>query len=177
MSLFCIYLTFLIGRFYTSVRNGQISGKWLAQMLLKYSTRNTLFEQLSSSDCGKDSDAFRKICKDNNLSITNVKFANGVCIASALYAESSVSPAFDEYEKGKLVNTDKFPAWTESSWNGKPVQMRLFMFTNQVVEVSALVLGIITLIVSFAATLVANRLSDKWFKIDQPEHIAEIIEQ
>lgn len=146
-------------------------------MLLKYFTRNAKFEALSADECNKDSDGFKKIVADNNLSISNIKFVNDVCVASALYATSSVSPAFDEYENGKLVNTDKFPAWTESSWNGRPVQMRLFMFTNQVVEISALVLGITTLILSFVVTLVANRLSDKWFKINQPEHIAEIIEQ
>lgn len=146
-------------------------------MLLKYYTRNAKFEALSADECNKDSDGFKKIVADNNLSITNIKFVNDVCVASALYATSSVSPAFDEYENGKLVNTDKFSAWTESSWNGRPVQMRLFMFTNQVVEISALVLGITTLILSFVVTLVANRLSDKWFKINQPEHIAEIIEQ
>lgn len=162
--------------FYTSVNNAQISGKWISQMLLKYFTRNQNYETLNVSECDKNSEKFQKLMVSNNLTTTNVNYVNGVCIGTSLYAVSSVSPAFNKYLDGKLVDVDRFPAWTESSWNGKPVQMRLFMYTNQAVQISSIVIGVATLILSFGITIVANRLSDKWFKIDQPEQIAEIIE-
>jgi len=157
------------------VNNAQISGKWLTQTLLRYVTRNKKFEILNATDCNKDSDVFKKITNDNNLSPTNINYINGVCVGTSLYAVSSVSPAFKNVLNGELVDTHKFSAWTESSWNGRPVQMRLFIFANEAIKVSTIVTGIATLVISFGITLVANRLSDKWFRIKHPEQTDEII--
>ncbi len=158
------------------MNNAQISGKWLAQTLLKYVTRNKKFEVLNSTDCNKNSDQFNKLMKDNNLSPTNINYINGICVGTSLYAVSSVSPAFKNQLNGELIDIDKFSAWTESSWNGRPVQMRLFMFANEAIRVSTIVIGIATLLISFGITLVANRLSNKWFRIKHPEQTDEIIE-
>ena len=173
------FISFIFSnRFYTSVNNNeQKTGIWISKMLLKYFTRNRKFEGLTAVECRKDSDTYKKIVSDSDLTIETINYINGACVASSMYVVSSVSPAFNEYDQGRLVDTDQFPAWTESSWNGKPVQMRLFMYANQAVQISTIVLGLATLIISFGVTLVANRLSDRFFKISHPEHTTEIIEQ
>lgn len=165
--------------FYTSVNDAQISGKWISQILLKYFTRNNLFENLNKTECVKDSASFKKIVKENNLSPTNINFNNNQCIGTSLYSVSSVSPAFDKYLDGDLVDTDKFPSWTESSWNGKTVQMRLFMFTCEATEISTFVIGLSTFFISIALTFVAERFSSKLFAFENnmtPEHATEIIQ-
>lgn len=164
--------------FYTSVNDAKISGKWIAQTLLKYYTRNSLFEQLNSTDCNKNSAAARKLIKENNLTIGAFHFVNNTtCVATTLYQVSSVSPAFDKYDEGLLVDTDRFSAWTESSWNSKTVQMRLFMFTADSIGISTVLIGIATLILSFGVTYIVNKYSNKWFALKNPEQTAEIIEQ
>jgi hypothetical protein len=162
--------------FYTSVNDAKISGKYIAQMLLKYLTRNSLFETLNSTDCNKNSESVKKILRENNLTISAFHYVNNsTCIATSLYSVSSVSPAFDKYNDGILVNTDRFSAWTESSWSGKSTQMRLFIFTTDVISMTAILVGVTTFILSFLITYLVNKNSDKWFSVS--EQTAEIIEQ
>ena len=164
--------------FYTSVNDAQISGKWITQMLLKYFTRNILFDSLNSTDCNKNSVAANKLITENSLRIASINFVNNsTCVATSVYAVSSVSPAFDKYDQGILVDTDRFSAWTESNWNGKTTQMRLFIFTTNSVNISTILIGVFTFLFSFVATYLVNKNSNKWFALNNSEQTDEIIEQ
>jgi nicastrin len=164
--------------FYTSVNDAQISGKWITQMLLKYFTRNILFDSLNSTDCNKNSVAANKLITENSLRIASINFVNNsTCVATSVYAVSSVSPAFDKYDQGILVDTDRFSAWTESNWNGKTTQMRLFIFTTNSVNISTILIGVVTFLFSFVATYLVNKNSNKWFALNNSEQTDEIIEQ
>ncbi len=147
--------------------------------MLKYFTRNLAFENLNSSECNKDSEAFKNLVKKYGVTLTNAYMINNSrCMSSSLYSVSSVSPAFNKYLDGLLVDTDRFPAWTESSWNGKPIQMRLFMFPCEAIQISSILIGVAVFIISLIATFVTNRFSDKWLGVANSEQIAEnIIEQ
>ena len=164
--------------FFTSVNDAQISGKWISQMLLKYFTRNSNFEALNSTECNKDSESFKNLIQTNGVTITHVNFVNNAtCLATALYSVSSVSPAFDRYAEGLLVDTDKFSAWTESSWTGKNIQMRLFMFTCDTIKISTILVGVFVFIISIVVTFLSNKYSDKLLKVSNTEQIAEFIDQ
>ena len=163
--------------FYTSVNDGLISGKLITQILLRYFTRNTLFDSLNSTECSKYSNSARDLIRKNNVSITDFIFVNNVtCVASELYAVSSVSPAFDKLDDGVLVETQRFSAWTESNWPGETVQMRLFVFTNDVVRISAFVVGFFATAISVLITIVLNKYSDKLFSFNNSAQNIEIIE-
>lgn len=164
--------------FYTSVNTAKISGKYITEMLLKFFTRNSLFESLNSTECSKLSVSAQKLIRDNNLTIGAFHYVNNsVCVATSLYSISSVSPAFDKVEDGVLVNTDRFSAWTESSWNGKTVQMRLFIFTSDAIGITTILMGVFTFILSFVVTFFMNKYSNKWFGLKNSDQTAEIIEQ
>ncbi|RNA40032.1 nicastrin isoform X2 [Brachionus plicatilis] len=150
--------------FYTGVDDNPISGKWLSSMLLRYFSRNLDLESLSEDDCSKDSEKVRKYERENHISIRNFYYVkNSTCVASSIFLTSSVSPAFDQFEKGVLVETDKFPAWTESSWNGVDVQMKIFMFTRPSIAGLTLSLGIVTLVLAFVLTFLADKFAHRIF--------------
>jgi hypothetical protein len=147
-------------------------------MLLKYFTRNLDFDDLNATECSKDSQTYKNMLIKNGLTLTHVNYVNeSKCVCTSLYLVSSVSPAFDKYLDGVLVNTDKFPAWTESSWIGKPIQMRLFMFSSDAVKVSSIIVGLAVFLISIVITFITHKYSDKWFNVNNLEQIAEIIEQ
>lgn len=98
------------------------------------------------------------------------------CVVSLVRLTSAVSPAFDRFDDGLLVQTDKYSAWTESSWNSVSVQMRMFMFSQPAVEGLTLTLGVVVTIVSVVLTLLFNRYSDRWFLLKNPEQAAEFIQ-
>lgn len=90
---------------------------------------------------------------------------------------SSVSPAFDRYDNGELVQTDVYSAWAESSWVGVDVQLRMFMFNQPAVSGVTLALGITATLVAIALTWVFNKHADKWFLIrNNPEQSTEFID-
>lgn len=150
--------------FYTGVDDNPISGKWLASMLLRYFSRNLDLESLGTEDCSKDSEKVKKYQKDNQISIRNFyQVNNSRCVASSIYASSSVSPAFDKFDEGILIGTGQFSAWTESSWNGVDVQMKIFMFTRPSIAGLTLSLGIVSLVLAFVVTYLAERFAHRLF--------------
>lgn len=156
--------------FYTGVDDNPISGKWLSSMLLRYFTRNLDLESLTEEDCSKDSEKVKKYEKDNTVSLKNLYYVNNSkCIASSVYLASSVSPAFENFDNGYLVNTDQFSAWTESSWNGVDVQMKIFMFTRPSIAVLTLSLGIVSLVLAFVVTFFAEKYAHLIFYNKNPE--------
>ena len=90
---------------------------------------------------------------------------------------SAVSPAFDRFDSGELVQTDLYSAWTESSWVGVDIQVRMFMFSQPAVGGVTLALGIVATLVALALTWLFNKNADKWFLIrNNPEQTTEFID-
>ena len=163
--------------FYTSVNDGFITGKFISQILLRYFTRNVLFENLNSTECNKNSDSVKNLIRTSNVSIADLVFVNNsTCVASAVYGVSSVSPAFDRSDDGLLVDTDKFSAWTESSWPGDSVQMRLFIFTNDALQISTFVVGACTCILSIIIGIIVNKYSNRFSFFGDSDQNIEIIQ-
>ena len=171
--------------FYTGVNDNNISGKWLTHALMRYFTRNRLFDSFNATDCAKDSLATRKLLNETGLNVRSFTFVSNynnnpnetLCVASALYAVSSVSPAFYKSDSGLVENTDRFSAWSESSWTGEDNQMRLFMFSSEMSRNLTFGIGLGTFFLSFVATWLLNRHSSRFFTFNHPEQTAEFIEQ
>jgi uncharacterized circularly permuted ATP-grasp superfamily protein len=99
------------------------------------------------------------------VTLREFEMVNGstLCSCSSVYPIVSVSPAFDNYLNGELVDTDQYSAWMESSWEEKEIQMRLFMYTTSATQALTLGLGIMVLIVSVFVTFIVNKNAEKWF--------------
>jgi hypothetical protein len=149
--------------FYTSVNENAMSGKWISLELLKYFARNREIENFNATECDKNADKFKEYESESGKTIRNLKFVdNRTCVASSVYLVSSVSPVFDNfYASGVLLNADKYASWTESSWNGVAIQIRLFMFPDRSVEILTLVMGIISLLLAFLLTYLVNKYSKR----------------
>lgn len=76
---------------------------------------------------------------------------------------TAVSPAFDK--DGELTRDDIYSAWTESSWTGIDVQMRMFIFSQAAVSGVTLALGIVVTLVALALSLIFNKYAGQWFLI------------
>jgi len=163
--------------FYTGVSDNPISGKWISTVLFIYFSRNMDANNFTSSECKSDSNKVKDLQERTNTSL-NIFFyseLNG-CIASSLYSVSSVSPAFDNFDDGYLVSTEKFSAWTESSWSGDKIQMRLFMYTNESLKLITILLGIFVFLASIVLTYVTNKYSSEWFSVKNAEQTSELFE-
>ncbi len=149
--------------FYTSVNENAMSGKFISLELLKFFSRNRDLENLNATECQKNSESIQKFESQSPKTIRNLKFVNNsTCVASSVYLVSSVSPVFDKfYSDGILSNTDKYSSWTESSWNGVPIQIRLFMFPDRSMEILTLSMGIVTIVLAFVLTFFTNKYSNK----------------
>lgn len=171
--------------FYTGVNDNNISGKWLTHALMRYFTRNRLFDSFNSTDCSKDSPAVRKLLNETGLNVRSFTFVSNymnnanetLCVGSALYAVSSVSPAFYQSDDGVVENIDRFSAWSESSWTGEDNQMRLFMFSSEMSRDLTFGIGLGIFFLSFVTTWLLNRHSSRFFTFNHPEQTAEFIEQ
>ena len=162
--------------FYTGVNDNSISGKWISTMLLRYFTRNLELERLNATECSSDSASVASYVQKNKVSFKTFSFVNNsTCVIASLYPVSSVSPAFDKFSNG-IITSDNFPAWSESSWASVNVQMKLFMYTNDVLKIFSLVLGLVVFLISIVITYSANRFSNKWFELNNPEQAAEFFE-
>lgn len=164
--------------FYTGVNDNLISGKYITSMVLRYFTRNRDLESLNVTECNKDSLRVKDYQAKYNVTLRTIVYLNNsYCLAGSVYAVSSVSPAFDKYEDGKLLNTDKYSAWSESSWNGVDVEMRLFMFTCDSVRYLSISLGIVVTLAALGLTYFFNKYSSRWFLLkNSPEATTEIFE-
>ena len=98
-------------------------------------------------------------------------------MASLVRLTSAVSPAFDRFDDGVLVHTDLYSAWTESSWTGVDVQMRMFMFNQPAVSGVTFALGIVVSLAAVALTWLFNRNAHRWFlvNVNNPEQTTEFI--
>ena len=170
--------------FYTSVNDNQVSGKWLSHILLQYFTRNSLVESFNASECHKDSPSVKKLITDTGLTIKKFVYLSNynnlnqsLCIGSAVYGVSSVSPAFDKSDDGVLVNTDKFSAWTESSWSTREHQIQLYMFTSDMIGYVTITVGSVVFLASLFIIYFLNKHSNKLFSFNHPEQSAEFINQ
>jgi len=162
--------------FYTGVNDNSISGKWITTMLLRYFTRNLDLEKLNATECSTNSPSVLGYVQTNKVSLKSFSFVNNsTCIVSSLYPVSSVSPAFDKFSDG-VITTDNFPAWSESSWASVDVQMKLFMYTNDVLKIFSLALGLAIFLISIGVTYSANRFSNKLFELNNPEQATEFFE-
>jgi hypothetical protein len=146
-------------------------------MLLRYFTRNLALAQLNSSECNRDSTTVRDYQQKFNVTLRTVVYLNNsYCLASSVYATSSVSPAFDRFDDGLLVQTNLYPAWTESSWNGVQIQMKLFMYTSASVSYLALSLGLVATLAAIFFTVLFNKYSSTWFLLKNTEQTTEFFE-
>ena len=163
--------------FYTGVNDNSISGKWISSMLMRYFTRNLNIQSLNSTECAKNSTTVTEFLNTSKVSLKQFSFVNdSLCIASGIYAVSSRSPAFEKFDDGVLVNTDKFSAWTESSWASDENQMRIFMFPNDSLKILTIVLGLLIFLSSIGITYYVNKFSNKWFLLSNPEQTDEFFE-
>jgi nicastrin len=164
--------------FYTSVNDAAISGKWISQLLLRYFTRDRFIESFSSNDCSKDSEKLKQYMREKNISLKHVHFTiGGICLASGVYSVSSVSPAFVNYLDGYLSDTEKFSAWSESSWSSKETQMRMFMFPSSSLKTITITLGIVVFILSIIITYVMNKYSNRWFGMNSQDQVTSFLPQ
>ena len=98
--------------FFTSVNDNAVSGKWLTAVLLRYFTRNVQADAFNATECKVDSASMRQLSDTLRVTLKSVLYVNNSrCVASAIYAVSSRSPAFAHSDDGYLVNTDRFSAW------------------------------------------------------------------
>lgn len=162
--------------FYTSVNDNLMSGKFLALQLLRYFTRFRELDQLNSTECVKDSTAAKEFQAKYSVSLKGLVYAQSKCVASVVRLTSSVSPAFDRVDDGRLVHTDQYAAWTESSWSGVSVQMRMFVFTEPGVAGLTLALGIVVTLAAISLTCVFNKFAKHWFLLKNPEQTTEFID-
>ena len=141
----------------------------------RYFTRNLDLENLNSTECTNDSASVLSYVRKNKLTLKSFSYVNNsTCIVSSLYPVSSVSPAFEKLNEGLIM--DNFSAWSESSWVGVDVQMKLFLYTNEVLKIFSIVLGIAIVLISIGLTYSANRFSNKWFELSNPEQTTEFFE-
>ncbi len=147
--------------FYTSVNENAMSGKFISLELFKFFSRNRNVENLNATECQKNSASIQNFESENSKTIRNLKFVNNsTCVASSVYLVSSVSPVFDRfYSDGVLSKTDKYASWTESSWNGVSIQIRLFMFPDRSMEILTLSMGIVSLLLAFVLTFLIDKYS------------------
>jgi hypothetical protein len=164
--------------FYTGVNDNSISGKWISTKLLKYFSRNLELESLNSTECSSDSEYVKQFLSEKKLTLRSFTFVdNSVCVASSVYPISSVSPAFARSSEGLVSQMDTFSAWSESSWQGVTIQTKIFMYTNDVVKIFSLVLGIVIFLLSIGVTFLANKYSDRLFANKNSEQATDLFEQ
>ena len=163
--------------FYTGVNDNSISGKWISSMLLRYFTRNLDLEKLSEKECVNTSESVMDYVKTNKVTFRTITYVSNssLCIVSSIYAASSVSPAFEKYDDG-IITTDKFSAWSESSWIGNTFDMKMFMYTNDVLKIVTLVMGVVIFLISIGVTYAVNKYSNKWLDKSNAEQETEFFE-
>ena len=159
--------------FYTGVNNSTITGKIIANFLLRYFTRNKLADNFTQGDCNANN--IREKFKDLKLvdvsfvdvgsssSSSSTLYKGSRCIASAVSQHSSVSPALLDSDDGVLRDTNLYPAWTESQWESKDVQMRIFVYSASSLEMITLFAGLFVLLLSILITYLVNKYASKWF--------------
>jgi len=157
--------------FYTGVNNSTITGKIITNFLLRYFTRNKLADDFKQDACNADNIR----AKFNDFKVIDVSFVDvgsssnstlyrgSRCIASAVSQHSSVSPALVDSDDGVLRETNLYPAWTESQWESKDVQMRIFVYSASSLEMITLFAGLFVLLISILITYLINKYAPKWF--------------
>ena len=151
--------------FYTSVNENAVSGKWISLELLRFFSRNRQLEALNGTECDKSSKSVADFESRSKQTIRNFKFVNNsTCVASSVYSVSSVSPAFEKfYSDGVLVQTDIYSTWTESSWNGVAIPIKLFLLPEKSIEILTISLGVTSFLLAAVLTYLVNRYSGKIF--------------
>lgn len=156
--------------FYTGVNNSTISGKYITNAVLKYLTRNKNMDNLTYDNCTLDN--VRKFSNpfeinsvdfiDLGSTNTNTLYNGSRCIATSVYQRTSVSPALILSDSGLLQHTDKYSAWTESQWESKNIQMKLFLYPTMMMETLTIIMGVFVFLSSILLTYFMNKYSSKW---------------
>lgn len=162
--------------FYTSVSDILVTGKYVTLELLKYFSRDRTLQQLNATQCDKTSPEILEYQNKTGRTLRDVKLVNNmtICMAATVYKVPSISPAFAKFDSdGVLVQADKYSAWSESSWDGVAVQMKLFMFPDRGIEGLTIGLGIVTFVLAILPIYLMNKYSNRVF--GEPESCAAAV--
>lgn len=161
--------------FYASVNNDTTSGIYITIMMLRYLMREKLLDTANETECKLDSASvintasltqrqyYNAIYLSNS---TNYLNANSIslCIVSAVYLNSSMSPAFIDYinTNGDVTMTSNYSAWVESQWESKQTHMRIFIFPTKSIEIVTISIGLVVCITSAIVTFLINKYLTNW---------------